>query len=146
VRALAQEPERKPDLGAEVEPAVAEQERLVARVGARLLDLRLGAVALRRVVARFRRELRGERGVALGRDVLVARAVEQRGERLEVGVGPAERQVAIEPQLERSRRKTRISACDSTRRREVSPSSTACSRTSRSQNALNVAIVAPTRP
>src|SRR5207244_10612216 len=63
------------------------------------LQLHRGAVALG-VGAGGGREPFRERGVGLRRDVLVARAVEQLEQGAQVLVRLAERQVAVEPQLE----------------------------------------------
>ncbi len=100
-RPLAQQAQRQADLRSEVHASVLEQQLLVGAVGERLLALRLGAVA-GLVVARLRAQAFGEGLVGLGRDVLVARAVEQRDQVAQVRVGVAERQVALERQLEQA--------------------------------------------
>lgn len=99
VRALAQQPQGQRDLRAEVHAPVLEQQPLVDAVRAGLLELGGGAVAAGRVAGR-RREAFGERQVGLGRDVLVACAVEHVDQRREVRVGRAEGQVARQSQLE----------------------------------------------
>ena len=97
---LAQQAQREPDLVPEVDPAVPEQQVVIGRVGAGLLALGGRAIPRRRVVSGLGLEPGGEVEVLPRRDVLVARPVEQPEQRFQVTVRTAERQVAIEPELE----------------------------------------------
>ena len=96
VRPLAEQPQRERNLCAEVHAPMPEQEALIEGVGMRLLELRRCAVATLRIVACLARERLCELEVVLGRDVLVARPVEERDQRAQVRVGRAERAVAGE--------------------------------------------------
>ena len=100
VRPLAQQAQGEPDLGAEVDAAVFEHELEVCGVSGCLFDLCGRAVPLRGVVAGLGRKARGEGRVSLGRDVLVACAVEDPDQGAQVRVRRAERAVARKRQLE----------------------------------------------
>jgi len=81
---------------------VLEQEPLVGAIDARLLTLRFGAIESSRIAPGVREQTFRECGVLLGRDVFVARAIEHRQQRIEVAVGLAERQIAVELELEQA--------------------------------------------
>ena len=100
IGALAQQAQREADLRAEVDAAGFQQQRGVPLVGIRLLDLGLGAVALLGIVACRGRQFPRELEVALRRYVLAACAVEHRVQRPQMRIGIAEREVALEPQIE----------------------------------------------
>ena len=151
-RRLADEPQGKCDLVAEVDRAVLAQERLVAGVGAgelRLAPRHLAARRRRRIRVRLRR--RPRRPSAASRAACAAYASGETSSscaRANSGASaprnwvgsPSGRYASSPSSKRRSRRKTTVSARDRTRTSGGRPSSNANSRIRRSPNAWKVEI------